>query len=69
MVIKHAHDKGNLDKFIAPIDAAHQFCGFSKGYENYKYLLVYPESKEDKTEYRVWFERAVCVKACPTHVG
>lgn len=32
--------KGDVDKLLAPLDGAGNFCGVTKGYKNYPYLYI-----------------------------
>lgn len=56
------YNEGQIGKLMAPLDADNKFCGFSQGYEEYKFLYF---TDMDQISLEDIFNGAVCVKACP----
>ena len=58
----YGYMNGDLYKLYGPIDAAGNFCGITKGFEDYRNLYIL-NPKGNITEQ---FKSAVCVKECPS---
>ena len=61
----YGHANGDVERLIAPVDAALNLCGITPGYEGYKKLYITDFSSPN---INTIFASAVCVKACPTEV-
>ena len=56
----YGYFNGNPYKLFSGLDGDGNFCGYSSGYENYKYLYFWKVDTTDLWSY------AVCVSECPT---
>jgi choline transporter-like protein 2/4/5 len=65
----YGYVKGAPYKLVAPLDYDGNFCGYSKGFEEYKYLYISDISVDisDVTQLDELLDSTLCVKQCPKY--